>query len=72
MPGAFLCLAVVGVELVALWVHFDSCGSLRAPVPVQPVSLVVDVELVQKGLNIALVLSVQEASLEFLSEDCLI
>ena len=28
-----LYLAVVGVELVALGMHFDNCGSICAPVP---------------------------------------
>ena len=33
IPGALLRLTVVGVELVALGVHFDNCGSICAPVP---------------------------------------
>ena len=68
IPGALLCLEVVGVSLMALGMHSDSCGSLRAPVPGLLVSLIIQVELVQEGLEITLVLDDQKSSLEFLSE----
>ena len=47
--------------------HVDSCGILRAPVPGLIVSLGIDVELEQEGLDIYLVLDGQKSSLEFLS-----
>ena len=63
-----LCLSFVGVELVALALHFDSCGIIYAPVLVLLVSLGIDVELGQEGLDIALVLDGQKSSREVLSE----
>ena len=56
MLGALLCLAVVGVDLMALGVHFEIFGSLRAPVMGLLVSLDIDVELGQEGLDITLIL----------------
>ena len=54
---------MVGVELVALGVHFEKCGSLRVPVPSLLFSLGFYVELVQEGLDITLVLDGQKAIL---------
>ena len=65
-------MVVVGVELVALGVHFEKCGSLRAPVPGLLFSLGVYVELVQEGLDITLVLDVQKAILEVPNESQLL
>ena len=48
--------------------HFDNCGSIRAPVPNLLVSLDVDVELVQEGLDITLFTDVHKATLEVLGE----
>ena len=56
MLGALLCLEVVGVELMALGIHFDSFGSICAPVPGLLVSLGIDVELEQDGLDIVLII----------------
>ena len=47
MPVALLWLSVVGVELVALGVQFDSCVTLRAPVLRLIVYMDIDIELVQ-------------------------
>ena len=47
---------------------FVNCGSIYAPVPGLLVSLDIDVELVQEGLDITLVLDGHKASLEVLSE----
>ena len=49
---------MVGVELIALGMHFGSFGSICAPVPDLLVSLGIDVELLQEGLDIALILDV--------------
>ena len=68
MSGEFLCFTVVGVELVALGMHFDNFGSLHAPFPSLMFSLGIDVELGQEVLDITLVLDVHKTSLEFLSE----
>ena len=51
-----------------LVVHFGNYDSLRAPVTGLLVYLGIDVELGKEGLNITLVLNVQKASLEVLSE----
>ena len=51
-----LYFSVVGLELIALGVHFDSFGSLCAPVLGLIVSLGIDVELVQEGLDVTLIL----------------
>ena len=61
-------MEVLGVELVALGMHFDNFGSLHAPVPGLIFSLGIDVELGQEGLYITLVLDGQKSSLEVLSE----
>ena len=53
MLGALLDLAVLGVELMAFGVHFDSFCSICAPFPGLLISLVIDVELVQEGLGIS-------------------
>ena len=42
---------MVGLELMAMGMHFDSCGSLPAPIPGLFVSLGILVELVQGGLD---------------------
>ena len=52
--------------------NFGNCGSLRAPVLGLLVSLGMDVELGQEGLDIALVLDEQKDVLEVLSEDQLL
>ena len=61
-------MVVVWVELVALGVHFEKCGSLRSPVPSLLFSLGFYVELVQEGLDITLVLDGQKAILEVPNE----
>ena len=48
--------------------HFENCSSIYTHVPVLLVSLVIDVELVQEGLDITLILYGQKDSLELLSE----
>ena len=53
---ALLYLAVVGVELMDLGMHFDSFGSLCDTVLGLRVSIWIDVELAQEGLEVALVL----------------
>ena len=53
---------------MALGAHFDSLGSLCAPVPVLFVSLGINVELIQEFLDIALILDFYKASLEVLGE----
>ena len=60
-------MVVVGVEFVAFMVHFDSWGSLRAPVPGLLVFLGIYFQLGQEGLDITLVLDLQKAGLEVLS-----
>ena len=57
---------------MALGMHFDSFGSLCAPVPGLLVSLSIDVELVQEGFDITFILDGYKASLEPLGEDHLI
>ena len=44
--------------------HFENCGSSLSPLLVLIVSLGIDVKLVQEGLEITLVLDVQNTSLE--------
>ena len=61
-------MAVAGEELVDLEMHFDNGGSLRSPVPDLLVSMGIDVELGQEGLDITLVLDVQKSSIEVLSK----
>ena len=51
-----LCLEVVGVESMALGMHFDSFGSLCAPVLGIIVSLGIDIELGKGGLDTALII----------------
>ena len=51
---------------MALGMHFDNCGSLRAPIPGLLVSLGIDVQLLQEGLYIALFLDVQNTIVEVL------
>ena len=53
---------------MALGMHIENCGSLRAPVLGLLVSLGIDVELGQEGLYINLVLDVQKTRLELFSE----
>ena len=65
-------MTVVGVELVALGMNFGNFGSLRAPILGLLVSLGIDVELGQEGLDIAFVLDEQKDVLEVLSEDQLL
>ena len=48
--------------------RFENFGCLRAPVPGLIVSLGIDIELVQEGLDISLILDFHKASLEVLSE----
>ena len=59
--------SVLGVELVSLGMHFDNCGSLRAPVPGLLVSLGIDVEFEKEVLDITLVISGHTSRLEVLS-----
>ena len=56
------------LELAALGIQSDDCGSLHAPFPGLIVSVVVDVELVQEGLDITLFTDVHKATLEVLGE----
>ena len=51
-----MCLKVVGVELMALVMQFDSFGSLCAPVLRLLFSLGIGVEFGQEGLDISLIL----------------
>ena len=53
---------------MSLGMHFENCGIIHSPVPVLLVSLGIDVELVQEGLDTNLVLGRQKSSLEVLSE----
>ena len=53
-------------------VHFEIFVSLCAPVPGLLVSLGIDIELGQKGLDIALILDGWKASLEVLGESQLL
>ena len=59
---------MLGVELLALGMHFDNCGSLRAPVLGLLIYLGIDVELGQRGLDKILVRDGHKSSLEVLSE----
>ena len=59
--------SVLGVELVSLGMHFDNCGSLRAPVPGLLVSLGIDVEFEKEVLDITLVIGGHKSRLEVLS-----
>ena len=68
LTGAFLCLVVVGLSLLDLGIQFDKCGSIRSFVPGLLVSLGIDVEMGQEGLDIALVLDGQNSSSEVFSE----
>ena len=47
----------MGVELVALGMHFENCGSLCAPVPGLLLPLGIDVELGQDELLLSFFLS---------------
>ena len=47
---------MVGVELMALVMYFDSFGSLCSPVPGLLNSFGIDVELVQEVLDVAFIL----------------
>ena len=58
----------VGLELMDLVMHFESCGSLRAPVPGLLIYLSIWIELGHEVLDITLILDVQKAILEVLSE----
>ena len=66
MSVSLIWLEGLRVELVALGVHFDNCGSPCAPIPGLLVSLVICVELGQEGLIVTLVLDGQKSSLEVL------
>ena len=57
---------------MSLGVHFDNCGSLLSPVPGLLLSLVIYAKLIQEGLDITLVLDVQNSSLEVFSEGLVI
>ena len=50
-------LEVVRVELVDLGMQFDNCGIIHATVQGLLFYMVIDVELGQEGLDIALVLN---------------
>ena len=63
-----LCLAVVGVYVLDLGIHFNNCGSLHVPIPDQLVSLGIDVDLEQEGLDTTLVLDDHKESVGFLSK----
>ena len=56
MIVALLYLEVVGVESIALKINFDIFVSLYSPVPGLLFYLVIDVELMQEGLYISLIL----------------
>ena len=47
---------MVGVELMDLGMHFDSFGSLYAPIPGLPTFLGIGIALVKEGLDIALII----------------
>ena len=53
---------------MAMGIHFENFGSLRAPVPGLKVILGIYRELVQKILDITFTLDGHKSSLEFLSE----
>ena len=53
---------------MALVMHFDSCGILRAPVLGPIFSLGIYIELVHEGFDIILVIDGQKVSLEVLSD----
>ena len=59
---------MLGVELVALRMHFENWGSICEHFPSILVYLEIDIELGQEGLEINLVLDDQKARLEVLSE----
>ena len=58
---------MIGVDVVALGVYFDTCCSPSAPVLGLLVLLVIGVELVHKRLDFSLFLDVQKARLGILS-----
>ena len=58
----------VRVELMALGMQFENCGSLCFPVTGLLVYMGIGVELEQEGLDITLVLDGQKPRLEILSE----
>ena len=68
IPGALLYLAVIGVDLMDLGVHFGGFVSLRDPIPGLLIYLGIYVELGQENLDITLVLDVQKTRLELISE----
>ena len=70
IPGSFLSLSVVGVgvESLALGMHFYNYGSLRAPVLGLLIYLGIYVELGQEIFDITLVLGWHKAILGVLSE----
>ena len=55
-----------------LGIYFDNGGSIRAPVPDLLVSMGIDVESGQEGLDITFVLDVQKSSIEVLSKGYII
>ena len=55
-------MAVLGVELVDLGIHFENCGSIYEPVLGLILSLDIDGELGQEGLDITLVVDSQNTS----------
>ena len=54
--GALIFFTVVGLDLVALGMHSDNFGSICAPFPGLIFSLYIDIELVQEGLDVYLIL----------------
>ena len=60
-------MEVVWLELFALVIHFENCGSLSAPAPGLYFSLGIGVYLGQEGLGITLVFDGHNSILEFLS-----
>ena len=67
MPRSFIWLVVVGVESVLLRINFDNFVGLCNLVSGLLVFLDIGVELGKEGLDTALVLNGQKASLEVLS-----
>ena len=59
-------MAMLEVELMALEIHFENCGILRAPVPGLFVYLDIYVKLGQEGLDITLIFDIQKSILEVL------
>ena len=58
---------MVGVEFMALGMHFENCGSICEPVTRLIISLGSNVDMGQEGLDITLVLDGKNTSLQVLS-----